>query len=153
MSTPDEMEPLLADYRVVIEQPVQWGEQDLFGHVNHVHYFRWYESSRIAYAERVGLMHLHRAERIGPILASIANDYRRQLTFPDTVHVGVRVTRIGVASISLEHKIFSRSQQALAAEGTSTLVIFDYTYQRPTRVPETIRKAIEEMEGREFPRS
>ncbi|WP_240906915.1 acyl-CoA thioesterase [Paludisphaera rhizosphaerae] len=147
------MAELLADYRVVVELPVQWGEQDALGHVNHVNYFRWYETSRIVYAEKVGLMDLHRGERVGPILASVANDYRRQLVFPDTVHVGVRVTRIGVASISLEHKIFSRSQRALAAEGTSTLVVFDYNAQKPTRVPDAIRAAIEAMEGREFPRS
>ena len=92
------MAELLADYRVVVELPVQWGEQDALGHVNNVVYFRWYETSRIVSAEKVGLMDLHRAERIGPILASVANDYRRQLVFPDTVNVGVRVTRIGVAS-------------------------------------------------------
>ncbi|WP_240911136.1 acyl-CoA thioesterase [Paludisphaera soli] len=153
MSTSSEMAALLAEYRVVVVQPVQWGEQDPFGHVNHVHYFRWYETSRIAYARKVGLMELHQRDGVGPILASIANDYRRQLTYPDTVHVGVRVTRIGVASISLEHKIFSESQGSLAAEGTSTLVIFDYRAQRPTRVPDAIRSAIEALEGREFPRS
>ena len=153
MSEDGEMSELLAEYRVVIEQPVQWGEQDPLGHVNHVNYFRWYESSRIAYAEKIGLMALHRAEAIGPILASVSNDYRRQLKYPDTVHVGVRVTRIGFASISLEHKIFSRAQGALAAEGTSTLVVFDYKAQKPTRVPDPIRAAIQELEGREFPRS
>lgn len=153
MSTSTEMGALLADFRVAVTLPVQWGEQDPFGHVNHVTYFRWYESSRIAYAEKVGLMALHRDSGIGPILASIANDYRRQLTYPDTVHVGVRVARIGVASITLEHKIFSEHQRALAAEGTSTLVVFDYKAQRPTRVPEPLRLAIEALEGREFPRT
>ena len=153
MSTSSEMAALLAGYRVVAVQPVQWGEQDPFGHVNHVHYFRWYETSRIAYARQVGLMELHRRDGVGPILASVANDYRRQLTCPDSVHVGVRVARIGVASITFEHAIFSESQQALAAEGTSTLVVFDYRAQRPTRVPDAIRSAIETLEGRTFPRS
>jgi len=152
MSTPSEMDALLADYRVTIAQPVQWGEQDPFGHVNHVTYFRWYESARIAYATRVGLMDLHKAEGIGPILASVANDYRRQLSYPDVVRVGVRATRIGGASLTLEHKVFSEGQRALAAEGTATLVIFDYRAQRPTRVPDSIRRAIAELEGREFPR-
>ena len=94
MDESTKLDALLAGFPIVVVLPVQWGEQDSFGHVNHVVYFRWYESSRIAYAQKVGLMDLHGVERIGPILASVSNDYRRQLTFPDAVHVGVRVTRI-----------------------------------------------------------
>jgi acyl-CoA thioester hydrolase len=148
MNTSPELDALLDGYPVVVVLPVQWGEQDAFGHVNHTVYFRWYESSRIAYARKVGLMDLHKTDRIGPILASVSNDYRRQLTFPDTVHVGVRVVRIGRASIAMEHRIVSQDQLALAAEGTSTLVVFDYQSNRPHPVPDAVRRAIEDLEGR-----
>jgi acyl-CoA thioester hydrolase len=120
------LKDVFAGFPVVIFQPVQWGEQDAFGHVNHVTYFRWYETARIAYFLKVGLMDMHKQERIGPILASVANDYRRQLTYPDTVHIGARITRIGRSSMHMEHKIFSQNDQALAAEGTSAVVILDY---------------------------
>lgn len=153
MTEDDSTAALLADCPVTIEVPLLWGDQDAFGHVNHVRYFRWYETARILYAEKVGLMRLHREERIGPILASVTNNYRRQLTFPDTVRVGVRIKRIGSSSIGLEHRIVSTTQNALAADGTSTLVVFDYNHQRPTRVPEQLRRAIEELEGRELPRT
>ena len=112
------LESLLAKYPVVIALPVFWGDQDAFGHVNNNAYFRWFESARIAYSQRIGLLDLFKAERIGPILASISCDYRRQLNFPDTVHVGIRVTRIGRTSLGLEHVIVSQSQSAVAAEGT-----------------------------------
>ncbi len=141
---------VLPEFPVVIVQPVQWGEQDLLGHVNHVTYFRWYETARIAYFLKVGLMDLHKHERIGPILASVANDYRRQLTYPDTVHVGARITRIGRSSMQMEHKIFSQNEQALAAEGTSTIVVFDYQTNKSHPVPARIRHAIENLEGRTF---
>jgi acyl-CoA thioester hydrolase len=118
--------------------------------VNHVTYFRWYESARIAYFLRIGLMDMHRHERIGPILASVANDYRRQINYPDTVHVGVKVTRIGRSSLDMEHKIFSQNDHALAAEGRSTLVVFDYQTHRSHAVPARIRHAIETLEGRTF---
>lgn len=153
MNTSQKLDALLDGFPVVVVLPVQWGEQDSFGHVNHVVYFRWYESSRIAYAQKVGLMDMHRSQRIGPILASVSNDYRRQLTFPDTVHVGVRVSRIGRASIAMEHRIVSRSQLALAAEGTSTLVVFDYQANKPHPVPDAIRRAIEDLEGRPLEQS
>jgi acyl-CoA thioester hydrolase len=141
---------VLAGFPVVILQPVQWGEQDAFGHVNHVTYFRWYETARIAYFLKIGLMDMHEQERIGPILASVASDYRRQLTYPDTVHIGARITRIGRSSMHMEHMIFSKNDQALAAEGTSTVVVLDYQTNKSHPVPARIRHAIENLEGRKF---
>ena len=141
---------LLAEFPVVIVQPVQWGEQDPLGHVNHVTYFRWYETARIAYFRKIGLMDMHKHERIGPILASVTNDYRRQITYPDTVHVGVRITRIGRSSLGMEHKIVSQDDLHVSAEGSSTMVVFDYQTNKAHAVPARIRHAIEELEGKTF---
>ncbi|MGA7496236.1 MAG: thioesterase family protein, partial [Isosphaeraceae bacterium] len=115
-----------------------------------VTYFRWYESARIAYFLKVGLMDMHKNEGIGPILASVANDYRRQISYPDTVHIGVRITRIGRTSMDMEHKILSQNDHALAAEGTSTLVVFDHQTNKSCPVPARIRHAVENLEGRTF---
>ena len=150
MDAEAKMKAALAGFPLVIVQPVQWGEQDPLGHVNHVTYFRWYETARIAYFLKVGLMDMHKNERIGPILASVANDYRSQITYPDTVHIGVRVARIGRSSMDMEHKIFSQNDHALAAEGKSTLVVFDYQANKSHPVPARIRHAIENLEGRTF---
>jgi acyl-CoA thioester hydrolase len=141
---------LLAKFPVVITLPVQWGDQDLFCHVNNTVYFRWFESARIAYCDRIGLSHLLDVEPIAPILASISCDYRRQITFPDTVHVGTRVTRIGRSSMELEHTIVSQGRAVIAAEGSSTIVVFDYRANKSQPVPLTIRQTIEALEGRSF---
>jgi acyl-CoA thioester hydrolase len=148
LSQPTPAEP--ASFPVVISLPVQWGEQDLFGHVNNTVFFRWFESARIAYLDHIGLSHLMASDQIGPILASISCNYRRQLTFPDTVDIGSRVTRIGRTSLTMIHGLHSRSQQALVADGESTIVAFDYRAQRPVPVPAEIRSAIAALEGREF---
>jgi acyl-CoA thioester hydrolase len=150
MDAEAKLNALLAEFPVVVAQPVQWGEQDSLGHVNHVVYFRWYETARIAYFLKIGLMEMHKAERIGPIIASAANDYRRQINYPDTVEIGVRVTRIGRSSLDMEHKVFSRNEGVLAAEGKSTLVVFDYQTNKSHPVPARIRHAIETLEGRAF---
>lgn len=141
---------LLGGYSVVLEIPVQWGDQDAFGHVNNTVYFRWFESGRIAYASRVGLIDLYRSAQIGPILAATSCDYRRQVTFPDSVRVGISATRIGRTSISLKHAIVSRAAGALVAEGTSTIVVFDYRANQSHAVPPTIRATIEALEQRSF---
>jgi acyl-CoA thioester hydrolase len=139
---------LLEGYSVAIALPVQWGDQDAFAHANNVVYFRWFESARIAYFRRIGLMAGTEGRQLGPILAATSCDYRRSIVFPDTVHVGIRATRIGRSSVGLEHRIVSEQQGALAAEGTSTTVFYDYAAGRPQPVPEEVRNAIEELEGR-----
>ena len=83
----------------------------MFGHVNNTVFFRWFESARIAYLDRIGLSRLMAGEQIGPILASITCNYRRQLTFPDTVEIGSRITRIGRTSMTMIHALHSRANR------------------------------------------
>lgn len=137
-------------FPIFITLPVQWGDQDAFGHVNNTVYFRWFESARIAYFDRIGLSEMMKAAKVGPILASIGCDYRRQIMYPESVIIGAKVTRIGRTSITMEHELFTQSNQALAAEGKSTIVVFDYATNRPHPVPDAIRQAIEAVEGKQL---
>ena len=138
---------LLRDYPVVISLPIQWGDQDAFGHINNVVYFRWYESARVAYLDRSGLDHLFTNYGLGPILASIQCDYRKQLNFPDTVYIGAKVIHLGRTSLRMRHAIYSEHLQALAAEGESAVVVFNYQEQQPTPIPPDVRAQIEALEG------
>ena len=141
---PESVRSALADYRSITTLPVQWGDQDAFGHVNNVVYFRWFESSRIdllnAFPSTVSMD----GSGLGPILASVKCDYRRQLRFPDTVVVGARVSRVGRSSADISHVIVSCGQGEIIAEGVSVIVVFDYTAQRVTRIPDDLRKQFEE---------
>ena len=143
--------PDLAEFPVTIRWPVQWGDQDAFLHVNNTIYFRWFETVRIVYLEEVGLQALMEREQVGPILAAISCQYRKPVTYPDAVHIGARVTRLGRSSITMDHRIYSQSQQTIVAHGDSTLVVFDYKVQKSQPIPPEIRRAIEQLEGKEFP--
>jgi acyl-CoA thioester hydrolase len=131
----------------VVEIPVQWGDQDAFRHVNNTVYFRWFESSRIAYSRKIGLWELLEFANIGPILASVQCDYRRPLTYPDVVRVGSRVVRVGGTSLTMEHRVVGQESDAIAAEGTAVLVLYDYNKAEPCQIPDRIRRAILEKEG------
>jgi acyl-CoA thioester hydrolase len=139
---------LLADYSVVVTMPVQWGDQDAYAHVNNTVYFRWYESARLAYCMRLGLVSSAYTGGIGPILAAISCNYRRPLNFPDTVRIGARVTRIGRSSLTMEHAVASEAQGQLAADGSSVLVVYDYGQKQSCPVPPELRQAIEGLEGK-----
>lgn len=142
-SVPEEMRVALKDYTTITVLPVQWGDQDAFGHVNNVVYFRWFESARIDLLHEFPSTVTMSGSGLGPILASIKCDYRKQLRFPDTVYIGSRMTRVGRSSADIGHAVISHQQGQLVAEGSSVIVIFDYTAQRVTRIPEDLRTLFE----------
>jgi len=138
----------LIDFPIVVTIPLLWGDHDAFGHVNNLAYLRWCESARVEYLSRVGLWPSLPPTGIGPILASISCNYKRPLTFPDTVCIGASVTRIGNRSIQMQHRVLSKALDAVAAEVDSTIVILDYGRSETVPVPESCRKAIEELESK-----
>ena len=85
----------LQEYPIRFSIPVQWGDQDSFGHVNNLMYLRWCESARIYYLNDTGIWDLYRTDNIGPILASIHCNFRQPVVFPDQVHTGAKLSRIG----------------------------------------------------------
>ncbi len=136
----------LGRYPVSISVPVAWGEMDAFQHVNNVVYARWFESGRIAYFERLGLLERMRADGVGPILAKLGIDYRRPVTFPDTVRVETTVTRIGNSSFTMASRIRSEVQGIEVAADEEVIVLFDYRAGRPTPVDERLRAGIAAIE-------
>ncbi|MGD0499234.1 MAG: thioesterase family protein [Bryobacteraceae bacterium] len=139
--------PLVADFPVVTTIPVLWGDQDAFGHVNNLVYLRWAETARVDYLLRIAQFPALPPSGVAPILASVKCDYRRVVNYPDTVYVGTRVTRIGNSSFQMAHRIVSRNLDDIAAEVDSTLVLLDYSINKPVRVPDETRKLIAELEG------
>ena len=136
------------DSPVLLKMPVQWGDQDAFGHVNNTRSIRWFETARMEYFALGPIVELLQGTRLGPILVSIHCDYRQQLAYPDTVHVTARIKKIGRTSMVMEHQVFSQQQQTLVSEGDSTIVLFNYAKNEPQPVSEELRAAIETLEGR-----
>src|SRR5215467_12223326 len=116
----------LVSFPVVIMAPVAWGEMDAFLHVNNIVYFRYFESARIAYFERLQFMEVMQASGIGPILASTQCRFRIPLTYPDTVRVGAKVADIGIDRFVMRYVVVSQRLEQIAAEGEGVIVSFDY---------------------------
>lgn len=133
---------------VTVELPVQWGDMDSFGHVNNVSYLRWFESARIAYFERAGVLERMATDRVGPILARQTIDYRLPLEYPDTIRVAGTTIKLGKTSFTMGLRMRSRAHgRAIAAEGESIMVMMDYRTGRKMELWEELRRRIEELEA------
>ena len=137
----------LAGFPVVVELPVFWGDMDYFRHVNNIVFFRYFESARIEYLERVGFREISDGQSVGPILHSTHARFRRALTWPDDVLVGARATEVGEDRFAMEYRLVSRAQGEVAAEGGGVLVSYDYAANRKVPLPDAVREAIRRLEG------
>jgi len=134
--------PELAEFPIVVEVPVAWGDMDAFRHVNNVVYLRWFETARIALFEAVGWRHTLEASGVGPILARTSCVFRAPVTFPDTIWVGARIEDLGVDRFTMIYRVVSKGLDRIAAEGDGRIVSFDYAKGRKAPLPEAIRAAL-----------
>src|SRR5947208_12755253 len=118
--TDGEQAALLAGFPVVVELPVVWGEMDSYRHVNNAVYFRYFESARLEYFRRLDWFEYEKQTGVGPILQSTQARFRKPLTYPDTISVTARVSKIETDRFTLEHLVVSRKLNAVAAEGHGT---------------------------------
>ena len=137
----------LFDYADIVAVQVQWGDQDAFGHVNNTVFMRWFEIGRISYVERLGLSHDASRKSPAPILAAVGCNFRHQVAYPDRVLVGTRVSRVGNRSLVMEHAIFSETHDKIVADGTSTIVQFDYSEGKSCPFSDEARRKIGEIEA------
>lgn len=129
---------------VALRIPVAWGDMDALAHVNNTVFLRWFESARIAWWERLGFSDRPQSDGIGPILARTAIDYRRPVTYPDTVEVSVKTLRVGGKSVTLGYEVRSSAQDgAIVAEGETVLVLFDYHRKVAVPLDDTLRRKME----------
>ncbi len=140
------MHPALKNCPVVVELPVVWGEMDAFGHVNNIVYFRYFESARIAYFERVDFVGYMNETGIGPILGSTQCKFRLPLTYPDRISIGARIAQIGADRVVMEYVVVSHKHQKIAAEGDGVVVSFDYREGKKAAMPDEIARRIKELE-------
>lgn len=134
---------------VSIEIPVAWGEQDAFGHLNNVVYFRYFENVRMHYLERIGVLRSHRDHGLGVILASTTCDFKRPVEWPARLTVRCGCTAIGNTSFTMAYEI-ADEQRAIVATGTSVQVMYDYDQHMKARIPDAIRAAIASVQGGSF---
>ena len=140
------MHELLARCPVAIEIPVAWGEMDSFQHVNNIVYLRYFESARVAYFVRLKLIEYMNETGIGPILASIQCRFKIPLTYPDTVSVGTRISKVEDDRFVMEYFLVSHKHQKIAAEGEGVIVSFDYRENVKAPLPAEIKRRIAALE-------
>ena len=119
---------------------VRWGDMDALGHVNNTLYLQYLESARIGYFEAIEWgMDRFAAEGRAPIVVSQTFHYRRQVTYPAELEIGLRCGEIRQRSFVLECGVFRRGTEELVGHGSAVLAWTDLAAGRAVELPEEIR--------------
>ena len=137
----------LSQFKVVIDQPVDWADMDSFKHVNNVVYFRYFENARVEYFRRIGWWEYMDETGIGPIVASTQARFRRPVKYPETLAAGAKVVSFAVDRFTIRHVLVSRTTGEMVTEGDAVVVSVDYRNNVKVPLPAELRRRIEELEG------
>lgn len=125
---------------------VRWGDMDAVGHVNNTVYFVYLESARVEMLHKIGARRAQRNDSQGPALVSTSCDFKRQVVYPATIDVGVRVEKIGNRSFQMSYGLFLHGTDELVATASSVNAWIDYALQRAVELPEELRAALMEFQ-------
>lgn len=142
-STPEQ----LRSYPAVIKVPVAWGEMDAFGHVNNVTFFRYFESARVHYFEKIGLLEQMKITGIGAVVGSTECRYFLPIKYPDTIWVGSKISKINNTSLIMDYEIVSQNKLKTCAKGSAKMVMFDFNSHQKTEIPQILLQAIKQFDS------
>jgi acyl-CoA thioester hydrolase len=133
-------------YPHVLAVPTRWMDNDVYGHVNNVVYYSYFDTVINRYLVDVGGLDVARGETIGLCVESHCR-YLRPLAFPDPIDAGLRVLHLGRSSVRYGIGIFGPGSDEPAAEGWFVHVFVDRATRKSTAMPERIRTALERLRG------
>ena len=140
------MNELLKDFTFVVDLNIEWGDMDALQHVNNIEYFKYFQTARIAYFEKIDSESVLGETRISSILASTQCKFIYPLAYPDSISVGVRVDSMADQYFTMKYAVVSHKHQRLAAIGDAKVVMFDYVNNKKVSIPDEIRKTIIDFE-------
>jgi acyl-CoA thioester hydrolase len=131
-------------YPAFLAIPTRWMDNDVYGHVNNVTYYSYFDTVVNEHLVREGGLDIARAPAIG-VVVETACRFHKPITFPDVVDAGMRVVAIGRSSVRYEIGLFRQGDDDAAAAGRFVHGWVDREVRRPVRVPERIRAALEPL--------
>lgn len=119
----------------------RWLDNDAYGHVNNVVYYAWFDTAVNRYLIDGGVLDVQQGPVIGLVVETRC-EYFASAAFPDTIHAGLRVARVGTSSVRYEVALFRNDDPDPIAQGHFVHVYVDRASRRPVPLPKALRDAL-----------
>ena len=123
----------------------RWMDNDIYGHVNNVTYYSYFDTAVNRYLIEAGVLDIHAGEVIGLVIETHCN-YFAPLAFPRNVEAAIRVAHIGKSSVRYEIGLFEAGEPLSAACGHFVHVYVDRAERRPTALPLPFVEALQRLQ-------
>ena len=133
-----------SDYKLNLELRVDWGDLDMYKHVNNVSYIRYLQSGRINLWEASGIYDFYQDTNQGTMLVSTHCDFRNPLFYPGKAIVKTAIDYIGNKSFGIKHLVLNEDN-VVCAEGKDVVVCFDFEKEETFRIPDWLREKLSQF--------
>ncbi|HLA33061.1 MAG TPA: thioesterase family protein [Pseudomonas sp.] len=132
---------LRRDYRHFQPLSTRWHDNDIYGHVNNVTYYSFFDSAVNSYLIEVGGLDIHNGDVVGFVVSSSC-DYFASIAFPERIEIGLRVGKLGNSSVQYELAVFKAGEEEACAAGRFVHVFVERASNRPVSIPQALRAAL-----------
>jgi acyl-CoA thioester hydrolase len=133
-----------ADFRSFRPMPTRWMDNDVYGHVNNVVYYSYFDTAVNGYLIENGVLDIEKSEIVG-LVAETGCTYFASVAFPDQLDVGLAVSRLGRSSVTYAIAIFRAGEEEAAAQGRFVHVYVERASGRPVEIPAHIHEALSRL--------
>lgn len=136
--------PTRADYKVFYPINTRWSDNDIYGHVNNVVYYSYFDTAANRYLIEQGGLDISDGSVVGYVVNS-GCEYHAPITYPEPVEAGLRVDRLGTSSVRYGLAIFREGSEQAAAHGHFVHVFVDRAADKSVPIPANLRQALERL--------
>ena len=137
------LQPLArSDFKVFRPIQTRWADNDVYGHVNNVVYYSWFDTAVNGWLVEGNALDIHNGHVIGLVVHTLCH-YFAPIAFPQQVTAGIRVLHAGRSSVRYQVALFAEDGQQTAAWGEFVHVYVDRTTRRPTALPPPLLQLLE----------
>ena len=140
--------PTRAGYPVFRTLSTRWFDNDIYGHINNTVHYELFDTAVNGYLVEEGVLDLRNSPTVFLVVNSGCS-YFSELTFPDVINAGLRVTKLGSSSVQYDIGLFSRESGWAAASGHFVHVNVDRQTRRPVRITDHARDVLKELMAEE----
>ncbi|GAA0856134.1 thioesterase family protein [Aliiglaciecola litoralis] len=135
-----------SDFSVFYTMETRWSDNDIYGHVNNVEYYGYFDSAVNRYLIEQGQLQIHIANVVGFVVESKCQ-YFSPIAYPETIDIGLRVSRLSQRSVTYELGIFQQDSEIPSAQGYFVHVFVNRNTNQAVAIPDIIRQALEAIKS------
>jgi len=133
-----------ADYRVFYPITTRWSDNDIYGHVNNVTYYSYFDTAANRYLIEEGGLEIGDGRIVGYVVNSGCH-YHAPIAYPEPIEAGLRVDRLGNSSVQYGIAIFRQGGEQAVAHGHFVHVFVDRAANSAVPIPDRLRQALERL--------